>query len=243
MSSPSRTNDLQAAHWPSLQPCMSMIPCSAAPRRTVCSSSISTSTPTGSKRTRCFSAITTSGLGLRETGGPKASLRPSRRADYRALLRLMSVVSRSWPTGRALLDVVGVEGVALLLRPLVEQHVRALNRRHAAQVVQLPHLLRVQVQVRLGGHGLAVVADEAHVADHVGPVPAVVEGLPLALADELAHVRGLATLVGRPERRRVRPVAKLGAVGPNLPVDLVHDHVLADQTRDHAGPAPVRVHV
>jgi len=39
------------------------------------------------------------------------------------------------------------------------------------------------------------------------------------------------------------PLAFLVAVRAPLPVDLGHRHVLADQARDHAGPAPVRVHV
>src|SRR6202012_3204842 len=76
-----------------------------------------------------------------------------------------------------------------------------------------------------------------------GPVPAVVQRLPLALADELPHVRGVAALVRRPEGHRVGPAALLVAVRAPLPVDLVHDHVLADEALDHAGPAAVRVHV
>ena len=97
--------------------------------------------------------------------------------------------------------------------------------------------------MRLRRHGLAVVADVAHVRHHVGPVPAVVQGLPFALADELPHVRGLPAHEGRPERRLVGPLAFLVAVRAPLAVDLGHGHVLADQARDHAGPAPVRVHV
>src|SRR3982751_4183541 len=57
MSSPSSTKDLQAEHWPSLQPCMSWMPCSVAARRIVWSSSTSISMPTGSNRTTCFSPI------------------------------------------------------------------------------------------------------------------------------------------------------------------------------------------
>src|SRR5215472_2148566 len=93
----------------------------------------------------------------------------------------------------------------------------------------------------LGDHRLAVVTDVAHVGDDIGPVPAVVQRLPLALADELAHVRRLAALVGGPEGHRVGPAALLVAVGAPLPVHLVYDHVLTDQARDHAGPAAVRV--
>src|SRR6266536_1325424 len=170
MSSPSRTNDLQDEHCPSLQPCMSMIPCSAAARRTVWSSSTSISMPTGSNRTTCLSLIPTSvsarchrgrgggpGLGLR--GGPRLSSRAcllgcsgcrsagppfsavsavllSRRS---AQLTLSSAgVRRRWPAGRAAADVVRVERLALRRCHLVEQHVRALHRRHPPQVVERP---------------------------------------------------------------------------------------------------------
>src|SRR6185312_12714336 len=106
--------------------------------------------------------------------------------------------------------------------------------RAATHVVQRPHLLGVEVKMRLRRHGLAVVADHAHVGDHVGPVPAVVQRLPLAVADQLAHVRGLATLVRGPEGLDVGPAAHLVAVGAVHTVDLGGDHVLTDQTRDHA---------
>ncbi len=95
--------------------------------------------------------------------------------------------------------------------------------------------------MRLGDQRLAVIADKAHVAHHIGPVPAVVEGLPLPLSDELAHVRRLPALVGRAEGGHVGPAAHLVAVGAHLPVDLRHDHVLADQAGHHAGPAALRV--
>src|SRR3954453_3939541 len=157
MSSPSRTNDLQAAHCPSLHPCMSISPCSDAERSTVCSSSTSISMPTGSNLPRCLSPICSAVLAGEATRG-------------------------------AALDVLGVELRALFVGHLVEQHVRALQRSHPAQVVERPQLLRVvQVEVRLRDHRLAVVPDEAHVLDHVGPVPAVVERLPLAGADPLAQ--------------------------------------------------------
>src|SRR5438309_8163309 len=125
MSSPSSTNDLHDAHWPSLHPCMRVMPCSAAARSTVCSSSTSISTPTGSKRTTCLSLMVLfrSGLGRRRT------------------------------TCRAALDVVRVEGLLLVGRHLVEEHVRALQRSHPPQVVQRPHLLGVEVQVRLSHEG------------------------------------------------------------------------------------------
>src|SRR3954453_18943569 len=97
-------NDLQAAHCPSLQPCMGMTPCSAAARRIVWSSATSISIPTGSNRTWGLSVIPVPS-GLR------------RRAP-----------------GRALAVVVGDEGRALLVGHLVEQHVRRLHLGHPAQV-------------------------------------------------------------------------------------------------------------
>src|SRR5215475_9716856 len=93
------------------------------------------------------------------------------------------------PAGGAALAVLDGVGLAVFGGHLVEEHVGALQRWAAPQVVQRPHLLLVaQLQMRLRGHGLAVVADVAHVRHHVGPVPAVVEGLPFAVPDQAAHV-------------------------------------------------------
>src|SRR5439155_387529 len=83
----------------------------------------------------------------------------------------------------------------------------------------------------------------AHVGHHVGPVPAVVQGLPFAMADELAHVRRGPALEGRPEGLYVGPAAGLVTVRPHHAVGLGVHHVLTDQARDHAGPAPLRVPV
>src|SRR4029453_6708959 len=74
-----------------------------------------------------------------------------------------------------------------------------------------------------------------------GPVPAVIEGFPLALADQLTHVWSLPALESRPERLDVGPPAGLVAVRAHLPVDLGHDHVFTDQARHHADPAAMRV--
>src|SRR5690242_3543824 len=162
--SPSRTNDLHAAHWPSLQPCMSCTPFSAAARKIVWSSSTSISMPTGSNRTTCFSPTYVkppSGgaercLGL-AGGGPLQSPPPS--PDPR------SGVGRRRTSGRALTDVVGGERFAFAVAHLVQEHVRAREVRATPHVVQRPHLLGVEVQVRLRRHGVAVVADEAHVLE------------------------------------------------------------------------------
>src|SRR3954449_6278453 len=238
MSSPSRTNDLQAAHWPSLHPCMSWTPCSAAARRMVWSSSTSISMPTGSNRTTCFSPTAgPHGDGRDGWRGKGGRAGPSPSPDPR------SGVGGRRAAGGTLADVVGGERGALVVAHLVQDHVGAQQRTHPPHVVQRPHLLRIEVEMRLRRHRLAVVADEAHVRDHVGPVPAVVERLPLAVADQPAHFRGLATLVGRSERLGVGPAADLVAVRAPLAVDLLHDHVLTHEAGHHAGPAAVRVHV
>src|SRR3954452_9287098 len=124
-------NDLHAEHWPSLQPCMSMMPCLKAALRMVSSSSTSISMPTGSNRTVCvFPTVARSALpGERPAGRP-------------ALL-----------VGRHVL-------LALLGRHLVQQHVGAVER-DSADVVQRPHLLRIEVEVRLRDQRVAVVADVA----------------------------------------------------------------------------------
>src|ERR1700730_12496934 len=254
MSSPSRTNDLQEEHCPSLQPCMSMIPCSAAARRIVWSSLTSISMPTGSNRTTCLSAMTPSRTTNHELRTTTCGLRlrtAGRRWGGRGLAAalpsclLVPLGYRSAIRGRrtargALAHIVRVEGLTLFWRLLIEQHVGAQHRAHPAQVVQRPHLLGVEVQMRLRDQRLAVVTHIAHVGYHVGPVPAVVEGLPLPLPDQLAHVRGRPALVGRPEGGDVGPGALLVAVRADLAVDLFHDHVLADEAGDHAGPAAVR---
>src|SRR3954467_13420259 len=212
MSSPSGTKDVHTAHWPYLQPCMSCTPCSAAARRMVWSESTSISMPTGSNRTWCFSPIDPPlGVALipgRGSGGGPGGPRPSPSPDPRSGAR-----GGGRPAGRALAVVVGDERRPLLVGHLVEQDVRAEQRAEPLEVLGRPHLLRVEVQVRLRRHRLPVVADEAHVLDDLVPGPAVVERLPLAVADQPAHVRGLAALVHRAEGLDIGPAAGLAAVG------------------------------
>src|SRR3954470_13121257 len=119
-------NDLHAEHCPSLQPCMSMMPCRKAALRIVSSSLTSISMPTGSKRTVCVSPMLCSLAGERTAGGAAAL-------------------------------VVGHVGLALGRGHLVQQHVGAVERDPAA-LVERPHLLRIQVQVRLRDQRVAVVA-------------------------------------------------------------------------------------
>src|SRR3954462_15184475 len=248
MSSPSSTNDLQEAHWPSLHPCMSWTPCSAAARRIVWSESTSISIPTGSNRTWCFSPISGGLRGAVRTsaGGPGGDRagegrqgRPSPSPDPRSGAR----GGGSRPAGWALAVVVGDERRPFLVGHLVEEDVRAQQRAEPLEVLGRPHLLGVEVQVRLGGHRLAFFPDEAHVLDDLVPAPAVVQRLPLAVPDQPAHVRGLAALVHGAEGLDVGPPAGLAAVGAVHAVDLGRAHVLADETGHHADPAALRVHV
>src|SRR5947209_14958624 len=151
MSSPSSANDLQEAHWPSLHPCGSMPPCSKAARKTVWSSSTSISMPTGSNRTTCLSAMNF--LAENARGRSEATIGAGKdlqaRSDPSQLrcIQLVTACSAAvllsrWrrPAGRSLTHVVGAESLPLLVRHFVEQHVRALQRRHAPHVVQRPHL-------------------------------------------------------------------------------------------------------
>src|SRR5919112_1158166 len=141
--------------------------------------------------------------------------------------------------GEALLVLLYVL-LALLVRHLVERYLRA-RERDALHVFQLPHLVVLEEDVRLRDQGLAVGADVAEVLDDVGQIPVVVQGLPLAQADQSAHGGRRAAVVLLPEGHLVGPVTGIGAVGPPLVVDVVEDRVLADQARNHARPAAVRI--
>src|SRR5215213_10828187 len=214
---------------------MSITPCRKAAWRTVSFSSASISSPTGSNRTVCRWPIPR----LVRTGG--APGRPACRwSGHHYVNELLRLGLGEAPAGAAALvlrDVV----LPLLRGHLVERDVGA-REGQVLHVVQRPELLRVvEVEVGLGHQRLAVVTYVAEVLDDVREVPVVVQGLPLPLAGEAAHRRRRAALVLRPERGLVRPVAGRRAVGAHLTVDLVDHHVLADEARDHAGPAAVRI--
>ena len=95
--------------------------------------------------------------------------------------------------------------------------------------------------MRLRDERLAVVADVAEILDDVGEILAVVQRLPFTETGEAPHVRGRATFVLGTECHLVGPCTGLRAVGAPLAVDLVGHHVLANQARHHARPAPVWV--
>src|SRR3954447_10218370 len=246
-TSPSSRKDLHAEHCPSLHPCMSMMPWRKAALRTVSSSSASISMPTGSNRTVCVLPMTWRSFAA--NAGPRTRSLPGwvgpnprpappsgvrrRAASGRSALRRRAPRGPARPVARHV-------GLALLGRHLVEEDVGRLER-DALRLVQRPHLLRIEVQVRLRDERVPVVADVPEVLHDLREVLAMVQGLPLALPGQASHGRRRAALVVGPERDLVGPVARLGAVRPNLAVDLVDDRVLTDQARHHARPAAVRV--
>ena len=61
------------------------------------------------------------------------------------------------------------------LRRQRAERVQRAAKRVAAHIVERPHLLVVEAQMRLRDQGLAVGADEAEVLDRVGQIPAVIE--------------------------------------------------------------------
>src|SRR4028118_1679867 len=102
--------------------------------------------------------------------------------------------------------------LAFVVRHLVEQHARALEL-DALHVVQRPHLRLVELDVRLRDQGVAVVADVAEILVDVGQVPAMVQGLPLALAGEPAHGGRRTAVVLLADGDLVRPAAGMRAAG------------------------------
>src|ERR1039458_10633901 len=106
---------------------------------------------------------------------------------------------RGLTAGRASCLVLLHVRIPLLGRHLVEQDVGALHR-VALHLLERPHLLRIEVQMGLRDQRLTVVADIAEILDALDEILPVVHGLPLALADQLADRRRLATFVLRPER-------------------------------------------
>src|SRR6185503_19805096 len=95
---------------------------------------------------------------------------------------------RRRPAGGPAGLVLGDVRLAILARHLVEDDVGALER-DALRLVQGPHLLRIEVQVRLRDERVPVVADVPEVLHDLREVLAVVEGLPLALTGQLPHRR------------------------------------------------------
>src|ERR1700677_2836138 len=113
----------------------------------------------------------------------------------------------------------------------------------ATNVVERPHVLRIETQVRLRHESLAIIADKAKVLNGVGDVPTVVAVFPLAATAEATHRRRRAPFVFRGESHLMRPAAAFRTIRVELTVDFVAAEVLTDQARNHAAPAAVRIDV
>src|SRR5258708_21459857 len=140
------------------------------------------------------------------------------------------------------LAVVGDRLLAIRRTHLPQQAQRALQG-VTAHVIERPHVLVVEAQVRWRAQCLAVRADEAEVLDCVGETPAVVASLPLAPTAEAAHRRRRTALILRRKRHLVGPCTLLGAICVDLAIHFIANDVFADQARHHAAPATVRIDV
>src|SRR2546429_8995168 len=110
-------------------------------------------------------------------------------------------------------------------------------------MVQRPHFLDIEDDVRLRDERLAIGSDEALILHDVGQFPPVVAGFPLTLANQSSHRRCWATLVFTTERILIGPMTCLGAVCPNLAVYRVHDSIFTDHAGNHTRPAAVRIDI
>src|SRR5258708_27578416 len=57
----------------------------------------------------------------------------------------------------------------------------------AFHVIEGPHLIAIEVEVRLRHQGLTILSNEAQIFDAVGQIPLVIEGFPLAVSAEFSH--------------------------------------------------------
>src|SRR5580693_9158963 len=104
----------------------------------------------------------------------------------------------------------------------------------ATNVVERPHVLRIEAQVRLRHESLAIIADKAKVLNGVGDVPSVVAVFPFAATAEATHRRRRAAFIFGGESHLMRPAAAFRTVGIQLAVDFVAAEVFADQAWNHA---------
>src|SRR5690242_17115756 len=113
---------------------------------------------------------------------------------------------------------------ALLRSHLVEQDVGTLEL-DALEMIESPHIFIVEEHMGLRDQSLAIRTHKALVNHHIGDIPAVIAGFPLALTNQATHSRSWATLILSTERDSIGPVAGLGAVGTHLTIDGIHDGI------------------
>src|ERR1700730_2284092 len=111
-------------------------------------------------------------------------------------------------TGAILGDML----LALLRCHVAQQNDRALDG-VPANMVERPHVLVVEPQMRLRHQRLAVATHETEILDAVGQIPAVVALFPFAASAEATHCRGRPTLIFRCWPPRVRASSQLPATG------------------------------
>src|SRR5258708_748968 len=140
------------------------------------------------------------------------------------------------------LAILGHIGFPLLGCHLVEQHIRALEL-NAFEMVQRPHVLVIEDNMRLRNERLAIGTDIALILYDVGQLPAMVAGFPLTLADQSAHRRCLAALVFATERILIGPMTCLGTVCPYLAIYCIHNSIFTDHAGDHTCPAAVWIDI
>src|SRR5260370_10752106 len=81
----------------------------------------------------------------------------------------------------------------LLGRHRTDVHERASNL-VAFHIVERPHLVAIEMKMRLRYKGFVIVSNTAQIFDAVGEIPLVIETLPLSLAAESTHRRRLSSL-------------------------------------------------
>ena len=112
-----------------------------------------------------------------------------------------------------------------MLFPLLGSHLAEIYQRApeliSFHVIEGPHLIAIEVEVRLRHQGLTILSDEAQIFDAVCQIPLVIEGFPLAVPAESTHCRRRTPVVLPGECHFVSPAALLRAVGVELAIHFV----------------------
>src|SRR4030081_3872771 len=110
-----------------------------------------------------------------------------------ATIRLLCSVTR---IDLEALTIIGHRDLTLDRRERPESAQRAAKL-VSAHMIERPHVLGLEAQMRLGDQRLAVRPDEAEVLDGIGDVPAVIAVFPFTATAEAAHGRrGAAFIFG-----------------------------------------------
>src|SRR5713101_7204465 len=138
------------------------------------------------------------------------------------------------------LAIIGHRDLTLYRRERPESAERAAKL-VSAHVIERPHVLGLEAQMRLCNQGFAVGSHEPEILDRVGDVPAVIAVFPFTTTAEAAHCRRGAAFILGGKCHLVGPAAPFRAIGVHLAVNFIADEVFAYQARNHAAPATMRV--